>query len=459
MNRRLECFFTLLGTKELQKLQRDLVKGKLSENKAEQKLGRILIARHLAGESATLDKKALAKLLFKGDERNRLDRLDDSGYRLAKHVEKFILSLRLEDNKIVRSFELIEFLKQRGASQGVIEKEYKALRKEIDKMKIDRFSSLLNFRYYNSIYSFLGRQQNLDNLKNLGLSQSYLNDFHLSMSTELLVEKEFVKIGLGEKLLKSEVSISSFQAEWYLALRKAFAIETVEVADKIKDLIKLLFNSKTKLKLHPTFGHSCYIELINLCQVKHQIQEVDLKGQMFKIYQKAYQFNYLFIGNQVPFIGMQNLIHVSSTVNKLGWVYKILPKVLSRMAIGDQRGIKAILAYVSHEYEECLRHCRQLQLTNSFHNLVIRSVELRSAYMLNSYEQVHSISRAFEMYLRRTRGIPRELKSSNMKFVLLVRRLSSQPKDKQIRIIQKTLSKDPKIAYALWLNALVTNNG
>lgn len=457
----------LIGSLDKKEI-RDLGKWVTLRSKNKPKLVQLfnLLKKHYPTfTSESLRKDAVYKKLFGGipfDDRKFRTLLSD----LSQLVEDFMMQVELANNSLEREYILLKAFEKRKLDKYFIRsiERVKANLKNGQTRDIDYFYH--NYKLSNLLYGHPNTQKielEIDSLKD---AMYHLDLFFCAeklryscemMNREILLTTNYNIDFLDEVLekIKQEPYASNPYLIIYQNLVEAIANKSNENFYRLRDLIKTHIHLFTPGESQ----HDVVTFLINFSNYIYHQGNMEFLEESFEIYKFGLERNVFIDRGFIDKVIFNNIVSNACKTGKYDYASDFITNYQDNLdeTIKDNTVTlcKAIVEFNRRNFDKTLEGLRMVEFNDSYDNIVVRGLMLRSYYELDTYSlTLDDFMKSFVAYIRRNKIISDQYKIQFNNLIKFTKKLYRAKHEKigTKEEISQELNETKLVAYRLWLN-------
>jgi hypothetical protein len=333
---------------------------------------------------------------------------------LYRQAIRFLAHSTLAENES----ELNPFIRQGLASRGA-DKPYLSLPDPFDQSEIHEPKPdhhLLLFReQYNHLNHFLSRKNRTDP-EALTITAKNLDIFYLSTKLKMLCElinSQNVKSGAFDFFLREEIEDKIQQGEFsetpsiavYFGILKT--LTEPEVESHFEFLQQKLAHYDQRFVRDEL--RDIYKYLMNYCIKKINLGDQQYLHKLFSIYQTVLKNRSIYNGRFLSQWDFKNIVVVGIRAGQNKWVESFINGHIHDLPTAEQENARtynlAYLNFSNGDYHAALRMLQNVEFTDIYYQLDMRSVILKCYYEMDDYEALNYHLAAFRLFLSRNKVV------------------------------------------------------
>lgn len=254
---------------------------------------------------------------------------------------------------------------------------------------------------------------------------------------------------LSDSPYQEEVSVKVY----YWITRMLLHPEDEQAFHRLKKLLAGHRNHFSRQELR-----SLYLYLINYCidtgiNAGHQ----EYFRELFEIYREVIRHQIIIENNTINPQDYKNIITVGLHTREFHWVEAFIQQYTSLLPKEEQENAftynLAKVYFHQRKYGKVIEQLREVEYKSQVYALGGKLMLLKTYYELNEFLALDSLIDSFRIYLRRHRGLSREVRQQYMNVLRFVKKLSRvDPYNKQdIQKIEKQIEECGALAAKSWL--------
>lgn len=396
---------------------------------------------------------------------------DDRKFRtllsdLTQLVEEFIMHAELANNSLEREYILLKAFEKRQLDKYFIRNidRVKAKLKEEQIRDIDYFYH--NYKLSNLLYGHPNTQKielEIDSLKD---AMYHLDLFFCAeklryscemMNREILLTANYNIDFLDEVMdrIKQEPYADNPYLIIYRNLVEAIVNKSNENFYRLRDLIKMHIHIFTPGESQ----HDVVTFLINFSNHIYHQGNLEFLGESFEIYKFGLERDVFIDRGFMDKVIFNNIVSNACKVGKYDYASDFIDNYQNNLekSIKDNTVAlcRAIVEFNKKNFDKTLEVLRMVEFNDSYDNMLVRGLMLRSYYELDTYAlSLDDFMKAFVAYLRRNKIISEQYKTQFYNLIKIIKKLNRAKHEKSItrEEIRQELDKTQLVAYRLWLH-------
>lgn len=417
-----------------------------------------------------LEKKVIAKRLFKGVDGNHNAKLRDYTSKLSILVEDFIIWQELEIQKEERKFLLMQAYERRGIakqffkvgqtlsgfldSQNYRDNEYFFLKYRLNKMLTAHVHSA---EFGKQVASFESMNLFLD----LFIVGAKLQHFLIDQSRAYMKDEQV------NNLLKNEISNIANAPQYahyqiFKIYKNLFELEKLPLEEKVKSYIDLRRLIVENLMI---FRKNELDEIILLFMNKgFQLIQLGLdviNMEVFKLHQFIYEKKLLLFDGKMLSGVYLNTVRIGCNLGQLEWVSIFIKESPDSLEESEKKHLQllatAYLKCSEKKYDATLELLREVEFLNLHYSLTAKFLIIRCYYEEQNDDVLFQFLSTFENFVRRHKQMSKKRKEQLLNFIKFTRKLSDNYYDKKYdkRQLFQLLESYASIFYKSWLKEMI----
>lgn len=380
---------------------------------------------------------------------------------LYRQGTKFLAHCTLAENES----ELSPFIRQALASRGA-DKPYLSLPDPFDQEETTNpipDNHLLKFReQYHHLNHFLSRRNRTDPEALIKTAKN-LDTFYLSTKLKMLCElinSQNVKSVVFDFFLREEIENKIQQGRFsevpsisiYFGILKTLTEPGEESHFESLQSKLELYNSRfARDELRDIYKY-----LMNYCIKKINLGEQQYLLKLFNIYQTVLANKSIYNGRFLSQWDFKNIVVVGIRAGQNQWVESFIETYIQDLPAAEQENAQtynlAYLKFSNGDFHSALRMLQNVEFTDIYYQLDMRSVILKCYYEMDDYEALNYHLAAFRLFLSRNKVVSDYQRTIYRNLIRFSGKLMQSKGNKsQAKAILKDIEQVKQIADISWV--------
>ncbi len=416
-------------------------------------------------ESEKLTKEHFAKLLYGGDSKKEMNRLNLTMFKLAKATEDYLLWNKIQSSDYQKGMVFLDIFEERKLDK-FFHKTVDDLKSILEQQtKIDVNYYLKQFILNKRIYFHSHSQKFSTTIEKLEQQTQALDLFYFTskLNAQLVLLNRGGVIMQEKRNLLFVDEIQQFlkkdtQFEDILLLKiYDFFINSLSFTyyynkEEYLNLKKLIFDNISQFS---DFERNDIIILLLQYTLRlYSLGDESFLKEQFEVYQFAIKYKILYKhGYFMPF-GFYNIVQVACELGELDWTDNFIKKYINDVYIEERKNIEnSARAYWScsiGEYDDTLVYLREIDYKkNYYYDIVVKTLTIRVFFEQNESVLLMDYINTFYAFVRRHTQMSEELKERLSSYARFVKALNTKKVSKNNLLEQ--LAKEKNIYFRTWL--------
>ncbi len=214
-------------------------------------------------------------------------------------------------------------------------------------------------------------------------------------------------------------------------------------------------------KLNADERTDLYAHIMNYCIRKINNNQVEFYAELFNLYKFLLSKKYIFNNKILNYWDYKNIVSVALRIKEYSWAEKFIDDYKKYLTKNWRENAFAYnlakLRFAQANYKEVIQLLQTVDYQDIFYTFDSKITLLKTYYLLDEYDALHSLLESFRILLLRDKQVPQNARNLFMNFTRYLKKLSNLNRidRKSVEKLRISIEKSSEIADKQWLLAQI----